>query len=434
VGAGPAVKVASGIEALLRSGRIPPEAVLPPVRQVAETLGVSPGTAAAAYRLLRERGLVRADGRRGTHVLPRPAHREYADPTAPPGALDLRAASPDPALLPDLGPLFAGLAPRPGGYDEPHLDPELSRRMGEAFEEDGVPGEDLLATSGAVGAVYRALRAMLSPGDRVAVEDPGFNEHHACVSGLALVPVPVDVDDQGMRPESLRAALRAGAKAVVVTARCQSPTGAALGAARAAALREVLADHPAVAVLVDDYASLIAGAPYHDCVGRGRSRWLVVRSFNKPVAPDLRVAVAAGDAATLEQMRREQWLAEGWVSGFLQRVAAGALKDRRSQAAIARARRTYDERRAALLDALRERGIAARGATGLVVWVPVHDEAEVVAGLAARGACVRAGARYRLRSPPAVRIATATLPVERAERLADDLVAVLRPGAGGRTP
>jgi DNA-binding transcriptional MocR family regulator len=418
----------------VRSGRIPPETLLPPVRQVATRLGVSPGTAAAAYRLLRQRGIVRSDGRRGTHVLPLPAQREYADPDAPRGALDLRSASPDPALLPDLARVFSALDPRPGDYDDTHLDPELARRMREGFEADGVPGGELLATSGAVGAIHRALRATLSPGDRVAVEDPGFNEHHACVSGLALSAVPVEVDDEGMRPEPLRAALRAGAKAVVLTARCQSPTGAAFSAGRAAALREILAAHPAVAVLVDDYASLLADAPYHDCLGRGRQRWLVVRSFNKPVAPDLRVAVAAGDAVTLERMRREQWLTDGWVSGFLQRVALATLVDRRARAAITRAGKTYAERRTALLAALRERGIAARGRSGLVVWVPVHDEAEVVAGLAARSVCVRAGARYRLQSPPAVRIATATLPAERAERLADDLAAVLRPGTRARTP
>ena len=254
------------------------------------------------------------------------------------------------------------------------------------------------------------------------------------MSALALGALPVAVDDEGMRPEALRAALRGGARAVVLTARCQSPTGAAFTAARAAALREILAAHPAVVVLVDDYASLLADVPYHDCLGRGRERWLVVRSFNKPVAPDLRVAVAAGDAATLERMRREHWLSDGWVSSFLQRVALGTLADRRAQATIVRARRVYAERRAALLAALRARGIAAHGRSGLVVWVPVHDEAAVVAGLAARGACVRAGARYRLQSPPAVRIATAALPLERAERLADDLAAVLRPGTRARTP
>ena len=51
----------------------------------------------------------------------------------------------------------------------------------------------------------------------------------------------------------------------------------------------------------------------------------------------------------------------------------------------------------------------------------------MVAGLAARGWAVRAGEPYRLESPPAIRVTTASLKVGQSERFADDLQAVLRP-------
>jgi DNA-binding transcriptional MocR family regulator len=434
VAPGSAVKLAAGIEDLLRGGRVEANALLPPVRQLAARLQVSPGTAAAAYRVLRQRGLVATDRRRGTRALPPPRQREYSDPEAPRGDLDLRPANPDPALLPDLSLLLRGVRVAPTSYGQPHLDARLAALMRDDFEADDVPGDDLMATSGAVGALFRALRVVLAPGDKVAVEDPGFNEHHACVTALSLSPVPVALDEQGMTPESLEAALRSRARAVLVTARCQSPTGAAFGVRRAAALRAVLARFPEVAVLVDDYASLLADAPYRDCVGRARERWLVVRSFNKAMGPDLRVAIAAGDPATVERMRREQWLSDGWVSGCLQQVAATALSDRRARATIGRARVCYAERRVALLEALRRRGIAARGQSGLVVWVPVDDEGSVVSALAARGVWVRGGARYRLRSPPGVRLCVSMLDPARAERLADDVAAALHPAGRGPTP
>ena len=101
---------------------------------------------------------------------------------------------------------------------------------------------------------------------------------------------------------------------------------------------------------------------------------------------------------------------------------------------MTRARKAYAERRSGLRRALARRGIEAQGATGLNLWVPVADEAEAVRGLLDRGWCVRAGARYRLRSAPAIRITIATLLPERAERLADDLRGVLGPGPGGRGP
>jgi DNA-binding transcriptional MocR family regulator len=353
---------------------------------------------------------------------------------APPGTADLMVANPDPRLLPDLRPIFASLRATSDSYGGAHIEPELVERMGAAFRADGIDASHLVVTSGAIAAIYRALRACLSPGEKVAVEDPGFNEHHGSVRAHAMVTVPVAIDDEGMLPDALSAALRSGARAVVVTPRLQSPTGAAFSRARAVALREVLAQHPEAMVLVDDFASLLADAPYHDCLGKRRERWLVVRSFNKAIAPDLRVAVAAADAETADRLAREQWLADGWVSIYLQRVAAAALGSRSIGALLRRARQTYASRRTALIDALARRGIAAHGVTGLNVWIPVPDEAATLRGLLARGWCLRAGARYRLRSPPAIRATTVELVPERAERLADDLHAVLRTGAAGRAP
>ena len=432
--AGSSVKLAAQIEALVREGRIPPESLLPPVRTVAKALNVSPGTAAAAYKALRAQGVVTSDRRRGTRVLPRPSQLEFTDTPAPPGALDLQIANPDPAFLPDLKKIFASIRPKSDRYGGTHLDPDLSARMRSNFEADGIDGSNLVVLSGAIAGIYRALRACCGPGDKVAVEDPGFNEHHASVRAQAMIPVPVAIDDEGMLPQSLAAALRSGARAVVLCPRFQSPTGSALTKTRAASLRAVLAGHPDVAVLADDYGSLLADTPYHDCFGKGRARFLVVRSFNKTIAPDLRVAVAAADAETCDRLRREQWLSDGWVSGYLQRATAAALASRSAQATLGKARRTYSSRREALLTALAERGIAARGATGLNVWIPVAGEADVVRGLLDRGFCVRAGARYRLQSPPAIRVTTTELEPEQAIRLADALRAVVAERPTGRGP
>jgi len=426
--------LAAQIEGLVREGRIAPEALLPPVRDLAHALGVSPGTAAAAYKALRLQGVVAAEGRRGTRVLPRPAAREYRDTPAPAGTTDLMVANPDPRLLPDLRRIFAGIRATSDSYGGAHAEPDLLDRMRAAFQADGIDPSHLVVTSGAIATIYRALRACLAAGDKVAVEDPGFNEHHASVRAHSMVPVPVAIDDQGMLPQALSAALRGGARGVILTPRLQSPTGAAITRARAAELREVLGKHPDAVVLLDDFASLLSDVPYHDCLGKRRARWLLVRSFNKAIAPDLRVALAAADAETSDRLAREQWLADGWVSIYLQRVAAATLASRSVESLLRRARQAYALRRSSLVQALARRGIPARGATGLNVWVPVADEAAAVRGLLERGWCVRAGARYRLRSEPAIRITIAQLLPDQAERLAADLRSVLEPGLASRGP
>src|SRR5258708_5994563 len=197
---GPAVKLAQQIEGLVRQGRIPPEALLPPVRDVARVLRVSPGTAAAAYKSLRAQGVVTTDGRRGTRVVQRAAHREYVEAPAPPGTVDLQVANPDPRLLPDRRPIFARIGANSDAYGGSHLDPGLVRLMRAGFEADGVEGSNLIVTSGALATLYPALRSCLSARGQVAVEDPGFNDHHPTVPPPSLVPLPAAIAPQAILP------------------------------------------------------------------------------------------------------------------------------------------------------------------------------------------------------------------------------------------
>jgi DNA-binding transcriptional MocR family regulator len=92
---------------------------------------------------------------------------------------------------------------------------------------------------------------------------------------------------------------------------------------------------------------------------------------------------------------------------------------------LRRAAAVYTERRESLLRALGRRGIEAHGQSGLNVWIPVREETAVVGSLAAAGWGVRAGERYRLKSAPAIRVTTAALRREDAERLSAALATVL---------
>jgi hypothetical protein len=76
---------------------------------------------------------------------------------------------------------------------------------------------------------------------------------------------------------------------------------------------------------------------------------------------------------------------------------------------------------------LAERGIQARGRSGFNVWVPVDEETRVVQALAEAGWAVAAGERFRVASPPGVRVTAAALQPAEAARFAADLAAVLAP-------
>src|SRR5947209_11572501 len=79
-------EIASSTESSIREGLLDIGDRLPTVRALAAALGTSPATVNAAYRILRQRGLVIGEGRRGTRVSPRPALRtaERSTPWAPP--------------------------------------------------------------------------------------------------------------------------------------------------------------------------------------------------------------------------------------------------------------------------------------------------------------------------------------------------------------
>lgn len=400
------------------------------MRELATELGVNPNTVAAAYRTLRERGVIETSGRRGSRIRPRPAStvRGSIRVEVPPGVRDVSEGNPDPALLPPLHEALAAAArhgaERPGLYGQAPVDPEFARLARAGLDADGVPPGPVAVTSGSLDAIERVLAAHLRPGDAVAVEDPGWGALLDLVPALGLRPVPMGVDDDGPLPGALAEALRAGVRAVVVTDRAQNPTGAAIGAARAAALRALLAAHPGVLLIEDDHGHHIVDLPLHPLAGV-TDRWALVRSTAKAYGPDLRLAVLTGDALTVDRVAGRQRLGPGWVSRILQHAVvhlwtSGAV----DAAAVARA---YGERRDALVAALADRGVEAHGRSGMNVWVPVADETGAVTRLLNAGWAVAPGARFRLAAPPGVRLTVSELTAGDIGPVADALASAAGP-------
>jgi DNA-binding transcriptional MocR family regulator len=418
--------IAASVEAAIREGRLEAGAPLPTVRDLARALRLSPTTVAAAYRWLRVRGLVHAQGRRGTRVSPRPPLPVPALAPAPAHLRDLSLGNPDPTLLPSLRRPLARAAGRSGLYGEPANRPALLALAARRFEADELPRGSLAVVGGALDGIERVLQSHLRPGDRVAVEDPGYVAVFDLLAALGLTAEAVAVDETGPVPDALARALRAGAAAFVLTPRAQNPTGAALDCARMRELRRVLGRHPDVLVIEDDHAGPVAGVPALS-VCHGRERWALVHSVSKSLGPDLRLAILAGDATTVARVEGRQSVGTGWVSHLLQDLVLALWSDPATDACLRRAAESYTTRRDALLCALAEHGIAAQGRSGLNVWVPVPEEAPVVAALAHEGWAVRAGERYRLRAGPAVRVTISALAAPEGERVALALSRSLRP-------
>lgn len=422
--------IAASIEAAISAGSLTPGDALPPVRELATQLGVNANTAAAAYRLLRDRGAVETAGRRGTRVRHRPATspRSLLGLDVPAGVRDLSTGNPNPHLLPIAGTAPAAPAPAaPVLYGGPAISPALEEFARHALIADGVPAEHLAVTSGALDGIERALTAHLRRGDRVAIEDPGWANLLDLLAALGLSAEPVRVDDDGPLTADLARALGRGVRALVLTNRAQNPTGAALSAQRAEGLREVLARRAEdLLVVEDDHCAGIAGVPLRTLAGC-TAHWAFVRSASKAYGPDLRVAVLAGDHRTVERVHGRLRLGPGWVSHLLQRLAVGLWSDSAAAELVADAERHYADRRSRLCDALAGRGLDAHGRSGLNVWVPVPDEAVAISRLLGAGWAAAPGARFRMRTPAGIRLTISDLAPDEIDPLADAVAQAVRP-------
>jgi DNA-binding transcriptional MocR family regulator len=402
ISGGTAVEIADSVRALVDRGELAPGQSLPSVRALAEQLGVNRNTAVAAYRALARSGVVIAQGRAGTRIAQRTAVPQEGFTDA--GVLrDLGTGNPSPALIPDLAPALAAAVGRPVLYGEPVIDRDFEDWARAWMAPDVPTGAEaaLTLTSGAVDAIERLLAQALIRDDAVALEDPCFLASIQTVRHGGYRAIPVPVDAEGMTPEGLRAALEDGARAVVLTPRAQNPTGASLSVERAAQLQEVLADHPYVLVIEDDYYSFLSRTPFRSVVGAEHRRWALVRSVSKFLGPDLCLAVTATDPETARRLALRLSPGTTWVSHLLQRLAHGVLREEASLALIERAGAHYAARSAAFAQRLERHGLPVEPGDGMSLWVPLPRPAqEVAARLARRGWLARTGDEFRL-SPEA---------------------------------
>ena len=119
----------------------------------------------------------------------------------------------------------------------------------------------------------------------------------------------------------------------------------------------------------------------------------------------------------------------GWISHLLQDVAVNLWHDKAVTCRVHEAETAYTRNRSALRAVLADRGVASHGRSGLNVWIPVPDETVVVTRLLSAGWAAAPGTRFRIGSPPGIRITISGLATEDIDALADAIAeAVLAVG------
>jgi DNA-binding transcriptional MocR family regulator len=429
--------IAAAVSRLVTAGALPAGTRLPTVRDVARELGVSPTTVSEAWRSLTRAGAIQTRGRSGTFVAPpvlprqRWRYTQLGDATAE-VSRDLSTGVPDHDLLPDLTDALKRIGD--GRLTTSYLDaPVLPRLEAVLRERWPYPPARLTVVDGALDALDRVIAAAVRFGDHVVVENPTFPPLLDLLQEAGATVVGVPLDESGLRPDRLHEVLSEyPAVALFLQPRAHNPTGASISAARAAELAAILRDFPDVLVVEDDHAGDIAtAAPVS--LGRFLPEQVIhVASFSKSHGPDLRLAAIGGPAGLVSAVADRRLLGPGWSSRLLQGVLLDLLTDPAAAGQVAGARSAYATRRAALLAALRSRGVTATAADGINLWMAVDDQQNAMVALAAHGIAVAPGAPFCVTPLPAdhVRV-TAGLIAEGFDELADALAAAAVPDSRG---
>jgi GntR family transcriptional regulator / MocR family aminotransferase len=399
------LRIGKAITDAIKAGRLAAGDALPSTRGLAEQLGVHRKTVVAAYGELVREGWLSTTPAVGTAVsleLPlvkAPARSRAmkknagfelppalapAPSSSPRGRLLLLGGVPEIKLLPraEMARAYRRALLSAAGrelldYGPPQGDPRLREALAQMLKQSrGIHAtpEVLNVVRGTQQGLYLAARALLRPGDHVAIE--AFNHPSARgvlqLAGAVLHPVPVD--EAGLDVAALEALCqRQPIKAVYVTPHHQLPTTVTMTAARRLALL-AMARRRRFLVLEDDYdyEFQYEGRPVLPLAYSDRDGVVVYfGSLSKVLAPGLRIGFVVSTPDVAERITRYRSFVDYQGDHVVERAVADLIGSGELDRHSRRIRRLYQARRDTLADAL-QRHLPAlqftRPSGGMAIW------------------------------------------------------------------
>ena len=380
---------------------------IPSVRSLSRQLKVSVTTVLEAYKLLEDRGVVKARPQSGYYVngrlpsipaapvISRPALRPTSisnselslalmREAARPGIIPLGAAIPNPELLPTerINQMLAAAARKHPSSCVAYgmlsgcegLRVQIARRGLTAGY--GLSPEEILVTAGCVEAVYLALQATCRPGDVVAIESPTYFNFLLMLQKLELraLEIPCHPGD-GVSLDALRYALEHNSiSACLFNLNFNNPLGSLMPEGRKKELVELLCAHDVPLIEDDLYGDLTFGGERPKCCKAYDTRGLVLlcSSFSKTLAPGYRVGwIAPGRyQACVEQLK---FITNICTSSPVQLAIAELLANGGYDRHLRKLRRVYAAQMAQMAEAVGryfpEGTRTTRPSGGFVLWV-----------------------------------------------------------------
>jgi GntR family transcriptional regulator/MocR family aminotransferase len=421
-------QIAAQLRDVLTSGRLAAGERLPSSRALAAALGVSRTVVTAAYTQLFAEGWLEGRHGSGTYVAPgavtpgavaplgagaAPAHVAAPVPAAPATlAATPRAAGPQPDPVPPVNlrpgiPWQAGIDPaawrrawRHAGTEPVSAQPDPRGRPALREALTGylrrgrgvcVTANQILATRGVSAGLGLVTAALLRPGDRVGVEEPGYQAARAVFASRGAQLVPCRVDGDGLVVDELPGDLRL----VYTTPAHQYPLGGRLPVPRRQALA-AWARSTGALIVEDDYDGEFRYdvAPLPTLFGLDPDVVIYLGTTSKTLTPALGAGwlvarpdlVPAFTAAAVDLGER--------VSGPVQHAVTELLASGELERHVRRMRHEYARRRAVMVTALAGRLTGDTAGMHMVLELPPGTATAVAAAARERGVEVATLDRY----------------------------------------
>jgi GntR family transcriptional regulator/MocR family aminotransferase len=266
--------------------------------------------------------------------------------------------------------------------------------------------EQVAIVNGAQQALDILARLLLTPGDEVLVETPGYAAAFELfqLHGARLTALPVD--ENGFPVERIPATNRA--RLVFVTPSNQFPKGGTMPLARRLALLQ-WARRAKALIIEDDYDGELRydGRPLAALQGLDEDGQVVyLGTFSKVLFPALRLAYVVLPSALLAPFIQAKGLVDRGAPTLTQAAVADFITEGHFERHLRRLRKAYGRRQRTLLQALAtylpgkvHYSTVAAGLHAMLYLDPALDEDDVVAQAAEMGVGVYPGAPYHLQKP-----------------------------------
>jgi GntR family transcriptional regulator / MocR family aminotransferase len=298
-----------------------------------------------------------------------------------------------------------------GGYGDPAGHAEFIERLAEYLRRvRALTGRRIVVTHGAQEAIFLVAQLLVHPGDKIAVEVPGYAAAWDAFRAAGGETIGVKVDANGMDPDALEAAIaKHRIRMIYLTPHHQYPTTVTLPTARRLRIYELASRHQ-IPVVEDDYdhefhfrSQPIAPMVSSDPCGLV----IYISTLSKIMFPSARVGFIAVPEELYQPLARTRAIVTRQNSIFMQDAIARWMADGGFERHLKRMRRHYQERRDAMVEALqvgRSQGLPLdwhEPDGGMALWLDTGADSDLVMAKAKEaGVFVASESEFHLVPPP----------------------------------